>query len=408
MKFKFISFILIVFLGVGLVFGMASAAYNDVQLSTGATLALTVGGSTLEFTVTEGNVESLTVNAGSITLTLVSPGSSVVITSANKTTFSYGAGLNATFTCGASSSTLSLSGSGTETITPTGNTCSTSSGGGSGGGGGGGGGGTTSTSVSSAPAVTTTTTTAPAPAIVVVTTPTTPVTPAPTVAKPSAVAQVVSPVFNSDLEIGSRSDDVKKLQELLAQDKEIYPEGLATGYFGPATSRAVKKFQAKYGLSQVGRVGPQTRAKLNEVFGVAAAVQEVVVQPAPSAEAVSSVFITDLQRGSKGDDVSRLQKLLAQDKEMYPEGLVTGTFGPATERAVKRFQAKYGLPQVGRVGPATRAKLQDVFGGQSSSSSNSTAPAESATNEEAQKAALQSQLGDLQKQLEALLKQAQQ
>ena len=40
-------------------------------------------------------------------------------------------------------------------------------------------------------------------------------------------------------------------------------------------------------------------------------------------------------------------------------------FGPATERAVKKFQAKYniaseGNPGYGYVGPATRAKLSNL------------------------------------------------
>src|SRR3989344_4215089 len=74
--------------------------------------------------------------------------------------------------------------------------------------------------------VSTTSTTATTPTTVVAqaTTPTpTPAqpatTPAATVAQPSPVAQLVSPVFNSDLQVGFRSDDVKRLQELLAQDK---------------------------------------------------------------------------------------------------------------------------------------------------------------------------------------------
>ncbi len=37
------------------------------------------------------------------------------------------------------------------------------------------------------------------------------------------------------------------------------------GNFGPCTERAVKAFQASRGLSQVGRVGPQTRAAINSL-----------------------------------------------------------------------------------------------------------------------------------------------
>lgn len=66
----------------------------------------------------------------------------------------------------------------------------------------------------------------------------------------------------------SKGDDVKKLQKILAQDKSVYPEGLITGYFGPMTLSAVKKFQVKYGIAKpgddgYGHVGPKTRAVLN-------------------------------------------------------------------------------------------------------------------------------------------------
>gem|GEM_PF-3104866 len=64
--------------------------------------------------------------------------------------------------------------------------------------------------------------------------------------------------------------------------------------------------------------------------------------------------------GIKGEDASSLQAYLAQDKTIYPEGLVTGFFGRLTEAAVKRFQTKYGIESVGIVGPITRAKLKEL------------------------------------------------
>jgi peptidoglycan hydrolase-like protein with peptidoglycan-binding domain len=73
--------------------------------------------------------------------------------------------------------------------------------------------------------------------------------------------------ISSQLGIGSRGGDVTALQTFLASDSSIYPSGLITGYFGQLTSNAVKAFQAKYGISQVGRVGPQTLAKINELMG---------------------------------------------------------------------------------------------------------------------------------------------
>jgi peptidoglycan hydrolase-like protein with peptidoglycan-binding domain len=73
---------------------------------------------------------------------------------------------------------------------------------------------------------------------------------------------------------GMSGDDVRALQEALASDPELYPEGLVTGFFGPLTSRAVRNFQRKFGIEQVGAVGPKTRGQFNIIF-LAAGVEEV-------------------------------------------------------------------------------------------------------------------------------------
>lgn len=65
------------------------------------------------------------------------------------------------------------------------------------------------------------------------------------------------------LGLGSHGDDVKVLQALLAADSDIYPEGLISGYYGQLTAKAVRRYQAKHGLPQVGIVGPRTLNNLN-------------------------------------------------------------------------------------------------------------------------------------------------
>jgi hypothetical protein len=69
--------------------------------------------------------------------------------------------------------------------------------------------------------------------------------------------------LTQELQVGSTGAQVTALQEFLAADSSIYPQGLVTGYFGSLTRAAVMRFQARYGISQVGRVGPQTKAKIN-------------------------------------------------------------------------------------------------------------------------------------------------
>ena len=79
--------------------------------------------------------------------------------------------------------------------------------------------------------------------------------------------------FTQKLFWGSRSDDVKKIQEFLSQSPSLYPEGLITGYFGLLTRKAVQRFQCKYGIvcygdestTGYGQVGHRTLQKLNQL-----------------------------------------------------------------------------------------------------------------------------------------------
>ncbi|TSD03894.1 MAG: peptidoglycan-binding domain 1 protein [Parcubacteria group bacterium Greene0714_36] len=200
----------------------------------------------------------------------------------------------------------------------------------------------------------------------------------------SAVGTAVS-LIAKNLKLGDRNDEVRTLQQLLARDTAIYPEGLATGLFGPATQRAVKKFQEKYGIQQLGIVGPQTRAKLAEVFGgvtaPSAPPSSPVAQPSPVSAVSAGIPSRVLSPGTRDDQVRALQQLLASDPDIYPEGTVSGFYGPATTRAVRLFQLKHGVIQSatdagnGNVGPKTLQKMKEIFGGAPAPSPTPVAPA---------------------------------
>ena len=68
------------------------------------------------------------------------------------------------------------------------------------------------------------------------------------------------------LSFGMSGEDVTRLQEFLATDPDIYPEGLVTGRFGRLTEKAVRALQKKLCLDQVGNVGPQTLRRINELL----------------------------------------------------------------------------------------------------------------------------------------------
>ena len=80
------------------------------------------------------------------------------------------------------------------------------------------------------------------------------------------------------LDQGDRGPDVRQLQELLASNSEIYPEGLVTGYYGPLTAQAVSRLQERAGLPSVGRVGPRTRSQINTLLNEGAG-QSGVIPP---------------------------------------------------------------------------------------------------------------------------------
>lgn len=64
-----------------------------------------------------------------------------------------------------------------------------------------------------------------------------------------------------------------------------------------------------------------------------------------------------LRRGMSGDDVTNWQQfLLSQNLDVETDG----SFGPGTYKATIDFQATNGLPTDGMVGPATRAKADEV------------------------------------------------
>jgi hypothetical protein len=71
----------------------------------------------------------------------------------------------------------------------------------------------------------------------------------------------------------------------------------------------------------------------------------------------SPIFSVHLRRGLSSEEVESLQVFLSQYPDIYPEGLITGYFGALTEKAVKKFQKKYGEDNDGVVGPKTRQML---------------------------------------------------
>lgn len=68
--------------------------------------------------------------------------------------------------------------------------------------------------------------------------------------------------------------------------------------------------------------------------------------------------VRTLKRGSKGEEVRKVQQMLLERGYKLPKYGADGDFGAETEKAVKQFQKDWGLKQDGIVGPETLKFLE--------------------------------------------------
>ncbi|MFE9097812.1 peptidoglycan-binding protein [Streptomyces sp. NPDC007264] len=94
------------------------------------------------------------------------------------------------------------------------------------------------------------------------------------------------------------------------------------GSFGTATYNAVRSFQSAQGLSVDGVVGPNTWQAL----------------------------VVTVRQGDSGSAVTALQRQLNAHGASLT---VDGSFGPATDSALRSFQSAHGLTVDGIAGPMT-------------------------------------------------------
>lgn len=292
-----------------------------VTLNQNVGIVLPSDGTSLTFS-SGGTFNKVIVSGGAFELTL-DPGDSVTIHDVQKRTLSNSRGIDSICDSGESRITHSLSSSaGTQvviTTTPSG-TCASSTVAQSNGGGGGGGGSSSSGSSASSASVVTAIT-SPVPSISPSVSPT-PISSPISSPIPSSVPLVVSPtpinvpstppvIILRNLSVGSKGSEVMMLQQFLASDKSIYPEGITNGVFGPKTKSAIQRFQEKYGIAKKGQhgygvLGPKTRAKVKELSGASSMSSSASQTPTPSSD--SSVSALQDQLKVLQDMLKKLQQ----------------------------------------------------------------------------------------------------
>lgn len=175
------------------------------------------------------------------------------------------------------------------------------------------------------------------------------------------IAAIPSSYPGSPLRRGSTGTNVRILQKQLSRIAKDYPsfgKPAVTGTFDEATENSVKKFQKQFGLTADGIVGKATWYKISYVYVSVKDLAELTSE-GETAEGIQSAGGwpgTVLRRGSTGSSVEQVQFWLS-DLAQFDSSLVRvsvdGSYGAATERAVRAFQRKQNLTADGVVGQTT-------------------------------------------------------
>ena len=154
------------------------------------------------------------------------------------------------------------------------------------------------------------------------------------------------------LQQGSSGQNVRLVQFWLKIARTVYSSlnnVTVDGVFGAATTAAVKKFQTYFGLTSDGVVGRTTWNKLYEVYND-------IANKLLSSSLRPGEYPGVLQRGSSGTAVRELQfylYLMSAYESSIPAVSIDGSFGAATENAVRAYQRFAGLTVDGIVGRTT-------------------------------------------------------
>lgn len=140
------------------------------------------------------------------------------------------------------------------------------------------------------------------------------------------------------MKIEEKGSQVSDLQNNLKA--AAYYDGAVTGYYGPSTEAAVRRYQEAKGLVADGIAGEATIATLQQDL-----------EGKNTESVVFSVAKRGLQLADRGPEVQEIQQRLKTAG--FDPGAIDEKFGAQTEEAVRQFQASRGLYVDGKVGKET-------------------------------------------------------
>ena len=146
----------------------------------------------------------------------------------------------------------------------------------------------------------------------------------------------------------------------LSQFYDTIPSLTIDGYFGPATTAAVRDAQTTFGIAADGIVGEET---WNAIYRAYLGIVETIPLEYVEGNTVPFPGVV-LRIGSESEAVRLLQEYLNYIAATYPQISpveATGYFGPRTQEAVMAFQSTFGLPVTGVVEASVWRAITEVY-----------------------------------------------
>lgn len=129
------------------------------------------------------------------------------------------------------------------------------------------------------------------------------------------------------LRVGMKGDDVRLLQERLAKEAGVYPEGLVTGYYGPLTEAALERLKARHGVGEPRQFGPQTLAFLNQwLYGEGAqtyptsGMTDSEKRPVRASEMDMHALLQQIRAGKRGEELRGQVPGTVKQEKKYRDG----------------------------------------------------------------------------------------